>query len=73
MLNIPNTLRRILGENNQGIAEQYKAGFLSETFGLTDRGRRALLQILAVKFETELSARAKQLNDAAVADVPATE
>ena len=64
MFKLPNTLLRILGTNTNVIA-QYEAGFLSPTFGLTEKGKRALLQILAVKFETELSARAKQLNDAA--------
>lgn len=65
MIKLPNTVKRVLSElpNGDNIAEQYQAEFVNERFALTEKGQRAILQILAVKYEKELSARAKELND----------
>ena len=65
MINLPNTVKRVLEgvEGGDNLAEQYQAEFVNERFALTEMGQRAILQILAVKYEELLSARAKELND----------
>lgn len=62
-----NSLKRVLG-GNENLMEQFEAGFLNERFALSEKGVRALLQILAVKNEAELGARAKELNEEASAE-----
>lgn len=52
------SLKRVLSPNLQ---KQYRAGILDGNLELTELGQKELLQILAVKFEKELTEVAKEI------------
>lgn len=56
MQKLTDHLKRILSPDLQA---QYKAGFLDSDLTLSERGKRALFDIITEKYQAELTARAK--------------